>query len=206
MQQTLLNAYVWKRQTIGELTETYGKSERWIRKQIGEANFLLPAVPPQPTALAADMTFWGRSYGVIVFRSPALKKNLWWKESFQETPWLYAEGLAKLRADGWIINGAVIDGKRGVARVFEHYDIPVQYCHFHQMKTVTKHLTRHPQTPAAQALRSLTLTLPDVTEEHFRADLALWHERHQLFLNEKSFAPHKKRGWEYTHRRVRAAY
>ena len=152
------------------------------------------------------MTFWGRGYGVIVFRSPELKKNLWWKESFQETPWIYAEGLAKLHADGWTVTGVVIDGKRGLAQIFEHKGIPVQYCHFHQMKTVTKYLTRRPQTLAAQELRILTLTLPKATERQFLADLASWYERHQLFLREKSPAPHKKRGWEYTHRRVRAAY
>lgn len=152
------------------------------------------------------MTFWGRSYGVMVFRSPILQKNLWWKESFQETPWIYAEGLAKLHEDGWIITGIVIDGKRGVARVFEHKNIPVQYCHFHQIKTVTKYLTRHPQTLAGQELRTLVLTLPKTTEEKFQVDLAAWRERHQEFLNEKSPAEHKKRGWEYTHRRVRAAY
>lgn len=161
---------------------------------------------PQSTTLACDMTFWGRSYGVIVFRSPLLKKNLWWKESFQETPWIYAEGLAKLRADGWTITGVVIDGKRGIAQVFEHYDIPVQYCQFHQMKTMTKYLTRHPQTVAGQELRAFTLTLPYVDENTFRANLMQWYERHYDFLHERSPAPNKKRGWEYTHRRVRAAY
>jgi len=152
------------------------------------------------------MTFWGRSYGVMVFRSPTLKKNLWWKESFQETPWVYEEGLKKLLKDGWTITSVVIDGKRGVAQVFERCGISVQYCQFHQVKTITKYLTRHPQTEAAQELRALTLTLKDATEEQFRANLLAWYERHKAFLNEKSFTPYKKRGWEYTHRRVRAAY
>ena len=201
-----MNAYVWKRQTVTQLADTYQKSERWIRKQIEEAQLTASLPTPQSTPIACDMTFWGRSYGVIVFRSTLLKKNLWWKESFQETPWIYAEGLAKLRADGWIISGVVIDGKRGIAQVFEHYGIPVQYCQFHQIKTVTKYLTRHPQTVAGQELRALTLTLSYTTEERFRIDLDLWHERHRLFLQERSPAPHKKRGWEYTHRRVRAAY
>lgn len=203
---SLLQHYVWGRQTAAQLAGTYNKSERWIRTRIEEARLSTSSPTPQPTPLACDMTFWGRSYGVMVFRSPTLKKNLWWKESFQETPWLYAEGLAELRTNGWIITGVVIDGKRGVAMVFERHGIPVQYCHFHQIKTVTKYLTRRPQTLAGQELRALALTLPHTTEEQFRVDLALWHERHQLFLNEKSPALHKKRGWEYTHRRVRAAY
>ena len=119
---------------------------------------------------------------------------------------MYAEGLRTLLGGEWTITGVVIDGKRGIAQVFEHGGIPVQYCQFHQMKTVTKYLTRHPQTLAGQELRALTLTLPSTTEERFRAELALWYERHQSFLLERSPAPNKKRGWEYTHRRVRAAH
>lgn len=203
---SILNRYVWGRQTAAQLASTYKKSERWIRTKIKEAQCRTSSIQPQPTPIVCDMTFWGMAYGVIVFRSPLLKKNLWWKESFQETPWMYAEGLAKLQEDGWLITGVTIDGKRGVARVFEHKNIPVQYCQFHQIKTVTKYLTRHPQTLVGQELRTLTLTLPKTTEEKFQADLVSWHELHKEFLNEKSIAPHKKRGWEYTHRRVRVAY
>jgi len=152
------------------------------------------------------MTFWGRGYGVCVFRSPMLKENLWWKESFFETPWIYQEGLASLLRDGWVITGVVLDGKRGIASIFERKGIPIQYCQFHQMKTVTKYLTRKPQTEAAQELRSLVLTLPHTTEDIFSKNLALWHERWQKFLHEKSPALHTKRGWQYTHRRVRAAH
>lgn len=152
------------------------------------------------------MTFWGRGYGVIVFRSPTLKKNLWWKESFQETPWMYGDGLRALQKQGWSITGAVIDGKRGVAQVFERDNIPVQYCQFHQVKTATKYLTRRPKTEAGKELRTLALRLKDAGEKEFTEALATWHERWESFLNEKSPALHKKRGWEYTHRRIRAAY
>ena len=152
------------------------------------------------------MTFWGRGYGVIVFRSPLLKQNLWWKESLFETPWVYQEGLRHLLRKGWIVTAAVIDGKRGVAGVFEVSGIPVQYCQFHQVKTVTKYLTRKPQTEAGKELRALALTLVHVTEAEFTAQLAIWYEQWKAFLNETSPAPHTKRGWVYTHRRLRAAY
>lgn len=152
------------------------------------------------------MTFWGRGYGVCVFRSPLLKENLWWKESFFETPWIYHEGLAALAKEGWVVTGAVIDGKRGISSVFERKGIVVQYCQFHQMKTVTKYLTRRPQAEAAQELRALTLMLPRTTEIIFSENLTLWHERWRTFLDEKSPSPHTKRGWQYAHRRVRAAH
>lgn len=111
------------------------------------------------------MTFWGRGYGVLVFRSPTLKKNLWWTESLFETPFVYREGLVALRKQDWTVTSVVIDGKRGVAQVFERLGIPVQYCQFHQVKTVTKYLTRKPKTEAARELRALALWLKD-TREH----------------------------------------
>lgn len=161
---------------------------------------------PQATPIAADMTFWGRGYGVLVFRSPTLKKNLWWTESLFETPFVYQQGLRSLLKSGWTITSAVIDGKRGVAQVFERLEIPVQYCQFHQVKTVTKYLTRKPKTDAARELRAIALQLKDMPEEEFKSALSAWYERWQEFLNEKSIAPHKKRGWEYTHKRLRAAH
>jgi len=177
-----------------------------VKKQLDAVSPKAHTLVPQATPIAADMTFWGRGYGVIVFRSPTLKKNLWWKEAQFETPWVYKEGFDALLGTGWTIAGVVIDGKRGVARIFEARGIPVQYCQFHQIKTVTKYLTRKPQTEAAQELRALSLTLSKTDDVTFRAALSVWHEKHHIFLNEKSPAPKKKRGWEYTHRRVRAAY
>ncbi len=197
---------MWGRQTIEQLAFESERSHVWVKKHLDAALNREQSLAPQPTPIAADMTFWGRGYGVMVFRSPTLKKNLWWKESLFETPFVYREGLIVLRKAGWTITSAVIDGKRGVAQVFEHAEIPVQYCQFHQVKTVTKYLTRKPQTDAARELRALTLKLKDMREDEFKNALSAWHEKYESFLNERSIAPHKKRGWEYTHKRLRAAY
>jgi hypothetical protein len=178
----------------------------WIKKQLDAARNTERALVPQKVVIAADMTFWGRGYGVLVFRSPLLKQNLWWTQSFQETPWMYGDGLRALQRQGWIIAGAVIDGKRGVAQVFEREGIPVQYCQFHQVKTVTKYLTRKPKTDAGRALRTLTLRLTDMTEVECRVALAAWYAQHETFLNEQTPNPTKKRGFDYTHQRIRAAY
>ena len=55
----------------------------------------------------------------------------------------------------------ICDGKSGLLGSFP--DIPVQMCQFHQIKIIVRHLTRKPKNPAAQALRTLSLTL---TETH----------------------------------------
>lgn len=197
---------MWGRQTIAQLAEQKQRSPGWIKKQLDAAHPGARILTPQPTVIAADMTFWGRGYGVLVFRSPTLKRNLWWKESLFETPWVYGDCLRALQKQGWTIEGAVIDGKRGVAQVFEREGIPVQYCQFHQVKTVTKYLTRKPKTDAGRELRALALTLADATEAVFRSSLDAWYSRWEHFLNERSPAPHKKRGWEYTHKRIRSAH
>ncbi|MCK5027289.1 MAG: hypothetical protein KAS07_02640 [Candidatus Pacebacteria bacterium] len=197
---------MWNRQTIEQLAERTGKSHVWVKKQLDIAQGIERDLTPQTTSIAADMTFWGRGYGVIVFRSPTLKENLCWAESLFETPWVYKEGLEHLLKKGWNITSAVIDGKCGVAQVFESAGIPVQYCQFHQIKTITNYLTRKPQTDAGRELRSLALTLTRTNEKTFRKELADWHAKHELFLNEKSPALHTKRGWTYTHRRMRSAY
>ncbi|MEK7100066.1 MAG: hypothetical protein AAB883_02935 [Patescibacteria group bacterium] len=158
---------------------------------------------PQALVVAADVTFWGRSYGVCVFRAPLLKQNLWWKEVGTETPLIYGEGLHALTKQGINVQGAVIDGRRGVAGIFR--GLPVQHCQFHQVKTITKYLTRKPKTEAARELRILTLTLTKSTEAEFSTRLTLWYARWQTVLEERTEAK-TKRGWTYTHRRIRAAY
>ncbi len=177
-----------------------------MQAQLDAATPDFPPLPPQATVILADTTFLGRAYGVCVFRSPSLKRNLCWTEVEQETTSVYAQSLAGLLERGWTITAAVIDGRRGVARVFERQDIPVQFCQFHQMKTVTKYLTRRPESEASQELRRLACTLHKMTEKEFTAALATWHATYESFLSERSLAPHAKRGWEYTHRRLKSAY
>lgn len=99
----------------------------------------------------------------------------------------------------------VIDGKRGVDRVFN--GLPVQICQFHQMKTVTRYLTRKPHTRAGQELRSIVLGLTRRTEVEFRKQLQSWAENWEDFLNERTPCPVcKPNRWPYTHRKLRAAH
>lgn len=160
---------------------------------------------PQPTPIAADVTFWGRHYGVCVFRSPTLKRNLWWQEVSEETPLVYDEGLHQLQKQGWPITSAVIDGKHGVAKVFQ--GLPVQICQFHQVKTVTKYLTRKPQTQAGFELCGLALQLKKSDQAEFTKLLADWRARWNDFLSERTPCSYcKPNRWPFTHRRLRAAY
>ena len=175
-----------------------------MRKQLDAHDVAMaPDLMPQPTIIVADTTFWGRSYGVCVFRSWNLRRNLWWGEVASELMAHSHYGRKILEDRGWTFTAAVIDGRRGLATVFK--DIPVQACHFHQMKTVTKYLTRRPETYAGKALRALMLTLPHATESVFTAALAAWEKRYHSFITEKTYVTGTKH-WHYTHKSVRSAY
>jgi len=118
----------------------------------------------------------------------------------------YRYGRAILEERGWTFTAAVVDGRRGFLKVFS--DIPVQICQFHQMKQVTKYLTRRPKTEAGLELRSLVLTLPETDEATFTAALDAWYAKWGDFIEEKTvseFVTGRKK-WHYTHKNVRSAY
>jgi hypothetical protein len=174
-----------------------------IRKKLDEYEVKEDNLKPQSTVIVPDTTFWGRHYGVVVFRSWNLKCNIWWNEVMSEKQAHYYYGRKILEDKGWVFTSAVVDGRRGLATVFK--DIPVQVCHFHQLKTVTKYLTRRPKTEAGKELRSLALTLTKTNEKEFTKKLNIWEKKWRNFYTEKTRVLGTKH-WYYTHKSVRSAY
>ena len=201
--QKLWTDYVWHRATLTELGKKYQRSISWIRRKLDMAPSRRMEFVGQPVVIVADVTFWGRGYGVIVFRSPELKQNLYCAELTTETAQAYREGREFIEEFGYTIDAVVIDGKRGVQEVFG--DVPVQLCQFHQIAAVNRYLTRRPKLQAGKELRSLALSLTKTNEEVFTAALRAWYARWKEFLKERTTSPETRR-WCYTHRRIRAAY
>jgi len=118
----------------------------------------------------------------------------------------YRYGRQILESQGWTFVAVVVDGRRGLTAVFQ--DIPVQICQFHQIKQVTKYLTRRPETDAGKELRSLSLTLTTMNEATFTYALDTWYATWESFVEEKTintFVTGKTK-WYYTHKNVRSAY
>ena len=84
-------------------------------------------------------------------------------------------------------------------------EIPAQLCQFHQVKTVSRYLTRNPKTAAGKALWQLALTLKDSGKVAFQNALQAWFERHRGFLNERTVNEESGRS-HYTHKQLRSAY
>jgi len=115
----------------------------------------------------------------------------------------YYYGRRILEEQGWIFQAVVVDGRRGMIKVFN--DIPLQICQFHQMKNVTKYITRKPETQAGKELRTIMLTLTKSTEAEFTKLLATWHQTWGDYISEKTSVTGTKH-WYYTHKNVRSAY
>lgn len=148
-----------------------------------------------------DTTYFG-GFLVLVFRSPELKKNLYAKIIYSETIDEYRMGIRFLLDRGWKIKGIVCDGK-GLRQDF--YGIPIQMCHFHQVKIITKHLTRNPILEANIELRSIALKLTKTDKESFNGWLNDWYEKWKEFLKERSFNQETGK-CHFTHARTRRAF
>ena len=198
--------YVDGKQTLKQLGKKHDRSHVWVREHLDAIVVPEQNLTPQASVFITDTTFWGRHYGVCVFRSHDLKRNIWWHEVEGERMAHYRYGRAILEERGWTFTAAVVDGRRGFMAVF--HDIPIQMCQFHSVKQVAKYLTRRPQTEAAQELWALTLTLTKTDEATFTNALYAWHHAWGTYIEEKTvneFSSGKKK-WYYTHKKVRSAY
>lgn len=199
----LWNAYTQGKQTLSELGRAYGRSHVWVRSRLDAHEVSIPRITPVRTVIVADTTFWGRAYGVCVFRAWTIRKNIWWHEVQSEKVAHYHYARKILEDRGWEFSAAVVDGRRGLVSVFK--DMPVQICQFHQIQTVTKYLTRRPKTDAGKALRTLALILTTTDERTFTDALTAYEERWKSFLNEKTLVLGLTRP-QYTHKNVRSAF
>lgn len=174
-----------------------------MQQQIDRADIQSRSTEVGDVVVVMDTTYFGKVFGVMVFRCPHRKKNLSWKFLPYETIAEYVAGIETLKQGGWNITGIVCDARRGLVQAFP--EIPVQMCQFHQVMIVLRYITRKPKLEAGKDLKELMLLLTKTDEASFRHWLTLWHEKWREFLAEKTVDPITRR-WHFTHKRLRSAY
>lgn len=199
--------YTIERQTLQNLSATYGRSKKTIRKYFDKYDAVIGEIiaPQKPVNLVLDATFFHRRGGVLVARGNG--RNLLWQEIETESIAVYGNILNDLIAADIRFLSCTIDGRRGVLRLLERRfpNLPIQLCQFHQVQIVTRYLSKRPKLSAGIELRNLALTLSKTDRKTFTEKLQKWHEKWSDFLKEKTLNPDSKR-WSYTHRRLRSAY
>jgi hypothetical protein len=183
------------------LSLRYGKSISTLRRQF-EAH--VPATTPIecpliPVPLVFDATFFGRSYGLLIFRAQG--KNIHWMEIDGEKMSYIEAGLVHLKAQGWQFSSVTIDGRRGViALIRKHFPhVPIQLCVFHQKAIIQRYTTTAPKTECGIAIRCLMANLLHLTQAEFTQKLAQIKATHSGFLKERNTLG------QFKHRRLRAA-
>jgi hypothetical protein len=161
-----------------------------------------PTLEKTGVVVLMDTTYFGRAFGVMLFKDAHSGKNLYKQYVKNETNSLYAAGLLFLKEGGLDIKAIVCDGRKGLLALLP--GIPKQMCQFHQVAIVTRYLTRRPKVQAAKELRGHALLLSKTDRESFEGGLASWHAKWEVFLNERN--KDKAGKSRYTHRKLRSAY
>lgn len=205
--QTILwNEFVFAKQTLRELEETFGYSKTQLKTMFKGIPTLKKEHKPRFINLVVDATFFGKKetgqWGVVVFRDAKEKENLWWEFVLDETVQSYERGKYTLLSLGYTFNAVTCDGLPGLINVFK--GIPVQFCHFHQTQIVKRYVTENPKLIAGHDLLLLVQTLTLSTEIVFVQQLNQYIEKYRPFLNEKTIDLFSGKS-VFTHRKLRSA-
>lgn len=150
-----------------------------------------------------DTTYWGRDFGVMLFKDAISKENLLKYYLVSETNALYHQGIKQLQERKFEVQCIVCDGRKGLLGSFG--EIPVQMCQFHQQAILRRYLTKRPKTQAATELKAIGDLLKKTNRAEFITILSEWGNKWKDFLNEKSINPETKKKF-FTHKRLRSAY
>lgn len=132
-------------------------------------------IKPTYTNIVLDTTYLSdKNDRLLVIRSTNLKRNIYWRFVEKESFEAYQSGLNTIINQGWIILAATCDLKRGIKRAIESFDIPVQFCHFHQQKTIRNYLTSRPKSLGKKELYELSKGVKEFTPQSFKQALNDW--------------------------------
>jgi hypothetical protein len=186
---------------LSDLAERYGCSVKTLQRHFERYQPALKIITasPSPVALTFDGTFFGRHYGLLVYRAEG--KNIYWQEIESENLAIIEEGLRHLIGVGWQFSSITIDGRKGtvslVKRLFP--DVPMQLCIFHQKATIRRYLTAKPKTQCGKEIRTLVSFMAHMDERLFLECLIGIKNDYADFLKERN-----EQG-QFKHRKLRSA-
>ena len=149
-----------------------------------------------------DTTYFGRKFGVMVFKDSLTGQILFKQYVKQETNKLYLSGIEEITRRGIKVQAIICDGRKGLFGLLD--GIPIQMCNFHQVAIIRRYLTKKPKMQASKELWELTLLLVKTDKESFEGGLQAWLDKWVDFLNERKTDVKGK--YRYVHKKLRSAY
>ena len=200
--------YVFGKQTYEQLSSKYGKSWKTIQR-IFDKNieykeiFYNENLVPTTTHIAIDVSYFWEDLPVLMIKSCAYKKVIYAKRIDKESIENYEKAIRYIEKKSRKVSWVVADWFKWLPELFWH--IPFQMCHFHQVKIITRYLTRNPDLLPNQELLKIALLLKNSNKSIFLEMLDSRISKREWFIKEKTYAESGKNWW-YTHKRTRSAY
>ena len=135
------------KQTYSQLASHFCCSTKTIIRKLDQSVILKCKEFSSVAVVIMDTTYFGRGFGVMVFKNSLDGVVLYKQYVHYETNALYLAGLSEVRRRGIDIQAIVCDGRQGLFGLF--CDIPIQMCQFHQIQIIQRYLTRKPKTQAS---------------------------------------------------------
>ena len=201
-EDVLWNAYLQEKQTISELSGRYGMSVSTIKRRLQgiRREWVQPSLSGEGF-VHLDVTYWGRSFGVLLALDSQTGIPLYMAFVRSETVKDYVDAVSSMEERDYSIRGLIIDGKQSLFRTFSEYR--VQMCQFHMQQIVRRYLTLSPRMLASRELKELVGRLHKADEADFKRDYQEWKDKWKDTIGHKSL--HKDGKMHYTHQRLRAA-
>ncbi len=176
--------YTKGKQTYEQLANKYKCSKRTIQRKIDLHKISIPKKEPRKVVVLMDTTYWGRNFGVMLFKDAYTKENLLKYYVIRETNFLYIQGINELKSQGFEVVAIVCDGRKGLLQSFRK--TPVQMCQFHQVAIIRRYITKNPKLPTSIELKEVVSMIKMTDKESFEGGLELWFIKWQSFLNERT--------------------
>jgi hypothetical protein len=122
------------KQTYNQLAERFNCSTKTIQRWLDKVQIIKRKEFSGVAVVIIDTTYFGRGFGVMVFKNSHDGVVLYKQYVRYETNALYLAGISEISRRGIEIQGIVCDGRRGLFGLFG--DIPIQMCQFHQIQIV----------------------------------------------------------------------
>ena len=198
----LWQEFVEGKQTYAQLAVKYGCSIRTIQRKIDAYVVSFTTPKAREVIVLMDTTYWGRNFGVMLFKDSISGENLLKYYVKYETNALYQQGINELKVKGFSILAIVCDGRKGLTQSFK--EIPIQMCQFHQAAILRRYLTKRPKLQSARELMEVADLMKQTDKESFTGALQMWFDKWQWFLDERSTNSTTGKSF-YTHKRLRSA-
>jgi hypothetical protein len=194
--------YIDGKQTYHQLALKYNCSIKTIQRRIDSVSVGKETTFHNTVNVLMDTTYFGRKFGVMVFKDSISGQILYKQYVKQETNKLYLEGIKEIVKRGIKVQAIICDGRKGLLQLFD--ETPTQMCNFHQVAIIRRYLTKRPKMQASKELWDHVLLLTKTDRESFEGGLVAWHDKWGVFLNERKKGLDGKN--KYVHKRLRSAY